>query len=294
MTEVRIHTVAEFITELAKCRLQSERIRFFRGHADYQKYKIQPTIYRNSSFIRNESNLIDEAIIRCPADFTESTTFFERLVKLAHYGLPTRLFDVTSNALAALFFACRDKEKTLGEVLVFDIPKGDVKYFSSDTVAVIANLARRPYTFDLENLPSDQDEFNDHEEVGRLLFDIQADKPGFLPRIKLADLRRVLCVRAKLDNARIARQDGAFLLFGTGDRKRRPAQLPDDWIVCGPGKKRIIFSNKHKIKRELESFGISEQTLFPELDYQKKSIVQRFKGRYKRKPKKMARTGRKA
>jgi len=292
--EIRIHNVAEFITELAKCHLHHGCIRFFRGHPDYQKYLIRPGIYRKFSLIRNESDLINEAIIRCPADFSETSTFFERLVKLQHYGLPTRLLDLTSNALAALYFACREKERTAGEVLVFDIPKRDIKYYSSDTVSLIANLARRPYKFDLEDLPSDQAEFNKHVYVARLLHDIREDKPGFQPLIEIEDLARVICVRAKLDNARIARQDGAFLLFGVGDKKRQYAPLPDEWIVRGPGTKRIIFSNKYKIKRELESFGISEQSLFPELDYQTKTIVQRFTGRYKRKPKKPQRTSSKS
>lgn len=290
MTEVRIHNVAEFITELARHRLRKNCVRFFRGHADYEKYRIRPGIYRSFNLIRNESNLINEAVVRCPADFADSSTFFERLVKLQHYGLPTRLFDVTSNALAALYFACREKEKTAGEVLVFDIPKGYVKYYSSDTVSLIANLARRPYGFDLQNFPSNRDGFNQQVEVARLLHDIREDKPGFQPQIEIEDLRRVIGVRAKLDNARIARQDGAFLLFGIGDKKRQYAQLPAEWIVCGPGTKRIIFTNKHKIKVELENFGISEQNMFPELDFQTKSIVQRFTGRYKRKPKKSART----
>jgi hypothetical protein len=47
----------------------------------------------------------------------------------------------------------------------------------------------------------------------------------------------------------------------------------------------LVYANKHRIKKELEKFGISEQTLFPELDYQTKSIVQRFKGRYRRRRK---------
>jgi hypothetical protein len=282
LMDARVTNVAEFIEELTTLRLREGSMRFFRGHADFRKYKIRPTVYRHRRFIANESNLINEAVIRCPADFPDSCTFFEKLVRLQHYGLPTRLLDVTSNALAALYFACREKERTTGEVLVFDIPQEDIKYYNSDTVAVIANLARRPYSFDLDRLPTSQKHFNEDPEMGRLLFDIQEDKPAFRPIIRKDDLRRVVCARAKLDNARIARQDGAFLLFGIRDKKSKSATVPSDWIVCGNDSKRIIFSNKHGIKQELAQFGISEQTLFPELDYQTKSIVQRFKGKYRR------------
>jgi hypothetical protein len=208
------------------------------------------------------------------------------LVKLQHYGLPTRLLDVTSNALAALYFACREKERTAGEVIVFDIPSEEVKYYNSDTVALISNVARRPPSFDLDDLPPKREDFNKDREIARLLHDIREDKPAFRPLIQRDDLRRVICVRAKLDNVRIARQDGAFLLFGIRDAKNRCAFIPKDWIVCGNDSKRIVFSNKHRIKKELEQFGISEQTLFPELDYQTKSIVQRFKGKYRRHAKK--------
>ena len=279
---IRVTSVAEFVRELAKLRLRNGHIRFFRGHADFKRYRIRPSIYRHRSLISNESSMIQEAIVRCPGDFPDSCTFFEKLVKLQHYGLPTRLLDITANALAALYFACREKERTAGEVIVFDIPKEQVKYYNSDTVSLIANVARRPYSFDLDGLPAKRDEFNKEAEIGRLLHDIREDKPAFRPIIEKTDLTRVICVRAKLDNARIAKQDGAFLLFGIRDRKGRYALVPKDWVVCGNDRKRIIFSNKHRIKTELEQFGISEQTLFPELDYQTKSIVQRFKGKYKR------------
>jgi hypothetical protein len=283
--DVRVTSVAQFVEELTKVKLQEGYIRFFRGHADSKRYKIRPAIYRPPLLISNENSLIQEAIIRCPADFPDSCTFFEKLVRLQHYGLPTRLLDVTSNALAALYFACREKERTTGEVLVFDIPKDAVKYYNSDTVALLSNLARLPNSFDLADLPTREEVFNESPEIGRLLHDIREDKPAFRPLIKISDLHRVICVRAKLDNARIARQDGAFLLFGIGHTKSRRAIIPKEWITCGNDSKRIIFSNKHRIKKELEQFGISEQTLFPELDYQTKSIVQRFKGRYRRRRK---------
>lgn len=281
MHDKKIRTVAEFADALSKIPLKKDCIRFFRGHTDSRGYKLRPSIYRRS-IIRYEESIVSEAVIRCPADFPKDLTFFEHLAKLQHYGLPTRLLDVTSNALAALYFACREKEKTLGEVIVFDIPKEQVKYYSSDTVSLIANIARRPVTFDLSRLPTKKEEFNDNIEIRRLLHDIRQDKPSFSPDILREDLSRVLCVRAKLDNARIARQDGAFLLFGIKDRKREPADVPSDWIVCGPGGPSISFTSKHIIKRELEQFGISEQTLFPELESQAMSIVARFNPKYKR------------
>jgi hypothetical protein len=284
---IRIKTVAEFVDIISAIPLKEGHSRFFRGHADYKQYKLLPSIYRHPNLIANEHNMIQEAIIRCPSDFPESSPFFEHLVKLQHYGLPTRLVDLTSNALAALYFACREKEKTEGEVIIFDIPKEEVKYYGSDTVSILANIAKRPTTFDLRHLPTDKVKFNEHIEILQLLHDIRADKPTFLPIIEPAHLGRVMCVRAKLDNARINRQDGAFLIFGIKDNKKQCSVVPKTWIVCGNDDRRIIFSNKHYIKRQLDHFGVSEQTLFPELDSQTKSIVEKFKGKYKKVKKKV-------
>ena len=56
--------------------------------------------------------------------------------------------------------------------------------------------------------------FNENEEILKLLSIIKEDKSGFLPIIYNQDLEKVLCVRAKLNNSRISRQQGAFLVFG--------------------------------------------------------------------------------
>ncbi|WP_417070489.1 FRG domain-containing protein [Niveibacterium terrae] len=285
MTTTTITNIAEFAGSLADIPLKQGCTRFFRGHADYRKYNIEPSIFRKEQLKENEETLIQEAMIRCPNELPSTLSFIEILVRLQHYGLPTRLLDLTSNALVALYFACRENEKTEGEVLVFDIPNDQVKFYDSDTVSVISNIAKRSKEFDLSKYPIDQEKFNSDEEIGRLLHDIQRDKPAFRPIIKRSDLERVIAVRTRLDNARISRQEGAFLLFGMQGSKLKPAAVPDDWLVCGNNEKRIIFSNKHKIKKELASFGVSEQTLFPELDSQAKAIVEKYRNKYARKPK---------
>ncbi len=285
MPVVTITSIAEFAAALADIPLKSGKTRFFRGHSDYKMYKAEPSIFRKPYLIENEESLIQEATIRCPDELPSTLSMFEVLVRLQHYSLPTRLLDLTSNALVALYFACRHKEKTEGEVLVFDIPNEQVKYYESDTVSVISNIAKRSSNFDLSKLPPDKNNFNADEEVGRLLHDIKRDKPAFRPIIEPADLRRVVAVRTRLDNARISKQEGAFLLFGMGESKLSPAKIPDDWLVCGNAARRIIFSNKHTLKRELTSFGVSEQSLFPELDSQAQAIASKFSNKYARKKK---------
>ena len=277
-----IDSLEDFVKAIKGIRPKKDCVMFFRGHSDRNKYTLQPAVYREPEFIENEPTMISESLARSPDDFSSDSNFFEQLVRLQHYGLPTRLLDVTFNAFAALYFACRHKEKTEGEVIVFQIPRDNLKFFDSDTVALLAALARRPIHFDLASLPDDFDTFNKENEVLRLVHDIANDKPGFQPLVKKDDLRRILCVQPRLSNRRLARQEGAFLLFGTNGKKTDCPIVPDGWITRGPGNKRIVFTCKHYLKSQLAKFGVAEHTLFPELEKQTEHILSRYKGKYKR------------
>ena len=114
----------------------------------------------------------------------------------------------------------------------------------------------------------------------RLLHTIQTDKSSFRPAIDARDLQQTLCVRAKLNNARISRQQGCFLLFGISGAKSLPAAIPDEWQRLASNNQKFLVKAESKaaIMEELQSFGISKRTLFPELEAQAKEIMDYYKG----------------
>ena len=122
--------------------------------------------------------------------------------------------------------------------------------------------------------------FNSQPEIIRLLHTIQTDKSSFRPAIDARDLQQTLCVRAKLNNARISRQQGCFLLFGISGAKSPPAAIPNKWQRLASNRQKILVKaeNKSAIMEELQSFGISKRTLFPELEAQAKEIMDYYKG----------------
>ena len=132
--------------------------RFFRGHGD-ESWKLLPSIYREDYLIENEDKIIKDTLTYCPDDFLPSDTLFEKLVKLQHYGYSTRLLDLTTNALVALYFASlsyinpetNKEEKKDGEFIILDIPNADIKYSDSDTVTVLSAIS-------LQNVPLDINE----------------------------------------------------------------------------------------------------------------------------------------
>lgn len=148
----KINSVSKFLKFIENniIQLNSKDKIYFRGNAD-KDWKDEPSIYRYPNLIKNEHNIYHEMISRIPQEFIDCKTAFDHLVKMQHYGLPTRLLDITSDPLVALFFACSSHEDKDGKITIYNIPATDVKVFDSDTVSIIANLAKMK-EFNLINL----------------------------------------------------------------------------------------------------------------------------------------------
>jgi hypothetical protein len=238
---IKVGSVRTFLTEMERFEPEKGFTYFFRGHSRFS-HRLVPSIYRDPSWIANEDVLFKELVLRCPNDFSGQESTFQSLVKMQHYSLPTRLLDITANPLVALYFACEHEgsQRESGEVVVFRIPTAEIKYFDSDTVSVLANISRRPSTFELPDSGLDREAFNDHTQIHYLLHEVKREKPYFEPFILRAHLESVVCVKPKLDNASVIKQDGAFLLFGMNGRKTEPASVPGfsrgggiEAIACG-------------------------------------------------------------
>jgi hypothetical protein len=282
----RVTTVGGFVAKVLSDLGTDEYEMFYRGHSDRKKYKLEPSIFRkdgrgNYTHLDNEDTLYRELIVANAGDFESDHYTLDRLVRMQHYSLPTRLLDITSNPLIALYFACKSKfgshiggykDEEEGEVIIFSLARIDVKYFDSDTASCIANLARLPKQEkeSIDFTREDRDEFNDQFELKRLTHFIREEKPFFEPKIISDDLKRVVCVKSKKNNARIHSQSGAFLLFGLDavlDEKGS-----DEIKVT-----RIVVSNKKKILDELDRLNINESTVFPHIESSAKYVAEKYK-----------------
>lgn len=262
---IQVGSVRTFLEALESIESSQEYVLYFRGHANFS-YELKPYIYRDDNWIKNEDILFKEMVLKCPNEFRDQENTFQMLVKMQHYSLPTRLLDITANPLIALYFACEEGKAKLegGEVVVFRIPKREIRYHDSDTVSVLANISRRPADFYVFE-SSDEKEFNNSDVTKLLLHEIKKEKPYFEPKIKREHLESVVCVKPKLDNPRIIKQDGAFLLFGVDRTKSFPANIDKEYLHS---ETRIIIKHleKPKILEQLRKLGITKGSIYPEID----------------------------
>lgn len=273
-TSPKVTKVQGFIGKVLGIKQRDGYEVFYRGHSSKKKYKLEPSLFRkdeegNYLYKENEHILYRELLVSNSADFQSDVYTLDSLVRMQHYSLPTRLLDITSNPLIALYFACKSSLGKEGEVIVFSMKRKDVKYFDSDVASCIANLARLPQS-EKDVINFEEEEFNEQPPIKRLLHFIREEKPFFEPAIVPDDLRKIVCVKGKKSNDRITSQSGAFLLFGIDAVFDEDGT--DDIAVS-----RIVVANKRAILKELDLLNINESTVFPYIENSAKYVADKFK-----------------
>ena len=141
---------------------------FYRGHAD-ENWKLQPSIFRALNGVEKEHQLFREMVAHTPRSFSGCKSALDYLVQMQHYELPTRLLDVTTNPLVALYFACQSTDDvSKGAIAGVQAALGAISE-TSDFITLITSIVA--FVLSEFDLPDDvqvrhQDLLSDIESVG--------------------------------------------------------------------------------------------------------------------------------
>ena len=198
-----IHNLEEFVGFIDGMPYDYKNPVFYRGHEN-ANYLLLPSVYRCN--ISAENKMIESFYRRFSDEIDACKSEIEKLVLMQHYGLPTRLLDITESPFIALWFACSSKKDSLkkddnyerwGEVILFQ--DSDPKSIISSRVSVMSS----PAFLD--------EEFNLWQVGMKWKKDL-----NFMHDEKFIDLREVIrnscIVRVPQNNPRIKNQHGAFII----------------------------------------------------------------------------------
>jgi hypothetical protein len=289
-TAIKINSVSGLVKALNEklAAASDEQVLFFRGEAKNYGTRLIPKVFRNP-FKESERKYYYDMLTNFPQEF-ESLSNLSRLAKMQHYGCPTRLIDLTSNPLVALYFACCDEQNDDGFFYIIKTRK--ISDYDSDKALILSCFSHltKPQQdsigeflrafiennveFDkyggriIKDYADEKDQTamkggidensNGAFQFKRLIGEVQRERSAFIEyRTVAKDLFTRLVVRPLIQNDRQKKQEGLFLIFGLPD-EHGFWKSSDIEIVSY----KIPNEAKERIRKELGLLGINNASLF--------------------------------
>lgn len=222
-------------------------------------WKLIPGIFREP--IIDEHELLNTASIRLANEISSLRTYLDKIIYFQHYGLSTRLLDVTFNPLVALYMACCDESQYSCYGAVYCGYKSE-----SSTSAIAESTAKYIFENQSQQQLNNLNKFAEDEKIKECCF------------------REPIFIRPAINNPRIEAQNGAFIMAPLVSKKtellRNTKGLDDSGFF--DNKRAIIAGyNKEKLLRELAMLGIDRAFIYKGVVAKIETIMIEAKWNYK-------------
>jgi hypothetical protein len=285
-----IWSVSEYLECLSKIKMEPKTtfsvgcFTLFRGQAN-ANWLLSPSLYRQNLF-EAENLLLTEIKHICPNEFGDNR--FDSLVKMQHFGMPTRLLDVTTNPLVSLYFACESSEQSNEDGIVYIFPNMPVSWSNDLLVDLVMDFV---YDYFPRKMWLDQMLDQSRKKYGNGSYRLMPDTIDSLLHYLTIPAFAVMPAKT---NERIEAQDGAFFVFGMHFSNREVSTNPGtigrvyynfepieidnvQQIWKKTETLRIPAAAKKGILNQLDILGINERKLFPDLSHQINHTVRTVK-----------------
>lgn len=253
---------------------------YFRGQ-ETEFWDIEPSIFRDD-MLSIEHKLMQIPLQKSPTEFKDLNSMFDIMTKYQHYGMCTRLLDLTTNPLVALFFACKthgvEKYDTEGGEMEKE-PYGVIyytdKYYPSQSTDIEIQIVSALASYDLEKentLFDILEKLKRDQIIDEKIQNRWVENYGEFVKI----IQSNYMVMPTYTNERLRKQSGVFLLASLFSFNK-DHDIRKSVISKAKGKLKEEFNemyfyvsgeNKEAILKELDLYNINEATLFPELEHQ--------------------------
>lgn len=247
---------------------------FFRGQC--LKWAILPSLFREKEWVSSEAKLNEIVISDRPNDFNDCKTPFENLVRLKHYDQPSRLLDLTSSPLNALFFACDSgvKNSEPGIVYYSFSKKDEEKYSSiSDTVTMLTAITKtvnKCSECEIKPCPIKGEPIGECKLIPEIRYQVKKlSSSDNWDDLTLDKLDQCIIVRPPMNTNRIVQQHGLFVMCGRNniDYNLSPVSLENFFMDNGSVSGVVVPSFLNKaILNELDRFGVNEYYIYGDLE----------------------------
>lgn len=280
---IEIDSVSSFIEQIRSIKESADGTStelYFRGQ-ETEFWDIEPSIFRDD-MLSIEHKLMQIPLQKSPTEFRNLNSMFDIMTKYQHYGMCTRLLDLTTNPLVALFFACKThgvEKYDTGDGEVEKEPYGVIyytdKYYPSQSTDIEIQIISALASYDLEKENTLLDIL---EKLYRDRIIDETTKNNWLDDFNefVKIIQSNYMVIPTYTNERLRKQSGVFLLASLFSFNKE-YDIGKSIISKAKGKLKEEFNetyffvsgeNKESILKELDLYNINEATLFPELEHQ--------------------------